>query len=147
MKTGTILLGAALLIGLIYFSNLGNAAGTLQYIIQSVDVRSLTNWKIVVTVQNVSSSSLMLNSMAGTLSVNGTMIGNISNFSGPTEIVGNGQTNVVVNVNPSLLGIGSALYNLIQAGTGMTGLQFTIQGNVNVNNLVQAFNITQTVNV
>ncbi|MGH7954838.1 MAG: hypothetical protein ACREOZ_02635 [Gloeomargaritales cyanobacterium] len=147
MKTGTLIVGVALLVGLIYFSNLGNAAGTLQYIIQSVDLRSLTNWRVIIIVQNVSSASLTLNSMAGVVSVNGTPVGNVSNFSGPITIAGNSQTNITVNINPSLLGIGSAIYNAIQNGTGTTGLQFSIQGNVNVNNLVQSFSIIQIVNV
>lgn len=146
MKTNTILfLGAGALL-LIYLGNLGVAGNVLQYYISAVDFTGLTTGRIVLVVQNPSNASILLNSMAGTITCNGTTLGNVSNFQGGVTIPANQQTQVTIQVALSLTGIMSQLYAALTNPTGTNKLTFVIQGNANINGGMEIpFNITQDV--
>ncbi len=148
MKTSTVVLLGLGALALYYFGNLGIAANVLQYYIQSVNFTGLTTGSITLVVQNPSGTSIMLNSMAGTIAVNGTYIGNISNFQGGIEIGANSQQAVTIQV---ILSLGSIVEGVVQALTNPTGtnpLNFVISGNANIGfGTIVPFNITQTVNV
>jgi hypothetical protein len=102
-------------------------------------------------VQNPSNIDIQLNSMAGTVTANGTTLGNISNFQGGVTIPANAQVPVTVQVNLSLAGILSQLGSLYTALTqpqGNAAIAFVIAGNANINSgTIVPFNIPQTVNV
>lgn len=149
MKTGTaILLGGIALIALVHFGNLGVAANVLQYYIMSVDFTGISTGKIILMVQNPSNATITLNSMAGTISANGSVIGNISNFQGGVEIPANNQTPVTINVALSLTAIVGQLYDILVTPNGANQVAFVITGNANVDGgIIVPFSVTQNVMV
>ena len=148
MKAGTIAVIGVGILALMYFGGLGAAGNDLQYYIQTVDFTGLTTGKIVLVVQNPSNVSILLNSMAGTVTVNGTNVGNISNFQGGVQIPANQQVAVNVFVALNLGALISSVYTALTSPAGNNAMQFVIAGNANINaGTVLPFNITQTVNV
>lgn len=148
MKTSTIALILAAGLAFVYFGNLGAASNVLQYYISTVDFTGITTGKIGLVVQNPSNASITLNSMAGTISANGTTIGNISNFQGGVLIPANQQTLVTVNVALSLAGLLSNLFTILTQPNGVNPVAFVIAGNANINGGMNVpFNISQTVTV
>jgi hypothetical protein len=89
----------------------------------------LVNASIVV--QNTSGSSLQINSFAGNVLSNGTLIGNVSNFS-PLLIPGNSQINMPVNLLLQPVGLVNDIIQSIQNANFTQSL--SIEGNANVNN-------------
>lgn len=148
MKAGTvILLGVGALL-LFNFANLGVASNVLQYYIQSVDFTGITTGRIILVVQNPSNASILLNSMAGTITVNNTTLGNISNFQGGVTIPANQQVPITINVVLSLSGLVSQLYDTLTKPNGANAMNFIIAGNANINaGIIVPFSIAQTVNV
>lgn len=148
MKVGSILLIGAGALALIYFSNLGIAGNVLQYYIQSVNFQGITSGTITLMVQNPSNATIILNSMAGTVCANGSIIGNISNFSGGVQIAPNSQAPVTIQCNLNLPSLLSNLFTILTSPTGANSVAFVIAGNANINGgLIVPFNITQTVTV
>lgn len=138
-------LGVLLLFNL---ANLGVAGNVLQYYIQAVNFTGITSGNIVIVVQNPSNANIQLNSMAGTVSANGTVIGNISNFQGGVAIPANQQVAVTVQVVLSLAGLASNVYAAVTNPTGLNQIAFVISGNANINNgIILPFTITQTIPV
>ncbi len=148
MKFNTLVIVGVAAVVLFNLVNLGVAGNVLQFYIQSVDFTGLTTGRIVLMVQNPSNANITLNSMAGTVSANGTTIGNVSNFQGGVFIPANQQVPVTVFVNVSLTGIFSELYTQLTQPTGQNQIAFVIAGNMNINagGLIP-FNVTQTVGV
>lgn len=148
MKPSTILLAGGIVLALFYVTNLGVAGNVLQYYIQSVDFSNITTARIVLMVQNPSNANIVLNSMAGTISVNGSTMGNISNFQGGVTIPANTQQPVTIFVALSLSAIASNLYDVLMTPNGANRLSFVIAGNANINGgVIVPFNIIQDLNV
>lgn len=149
MKGSTVaLIAVGGLIALSYF-NLGVTGATMQVVLQNVQFNSLTDWVITLYVQNVSNSAIQVNSLNGTVSVNGTNIGNVSDFSGSVQVPANSQTAVNVHFSPSLLSIPGIVATFVQGiisgnPTGET-LNFEVQGFVNVNGNVIPYDEKKTV--
>ena len=126
---------AVLIIGgvaALYFYNKARAAGRLlfypgdvvgMYFDGPVPVAELE-----LVVQNTSNSSLQLNSLAGNVFANGTMVGNISSFN-PVNIPGNSQGSITLTIRFMLLGIVNDIIRAFQ--TGNFAQDILIQGNVN----------------
>lgn len=143
MKTGTlVLLGVG---GYLLWDITQNAiaVNTVNIVLQGVQVNSITDYVVTLTVQNVSNISATVNSMTGNILINGNQLASISNFTA-TTVPANGQINIPVTVQPSLLSLPGDIANIIQ--NGMNTLNFTVVGNVNVNGLVLPFTLTQAVN-
>lgn len=148
MKTSTVVLIGAGVLAFLYFGNLGVAANVLQYYIQSVDFTGLTSGRIILVVQNPSNAAIMLNSMAGIITANGTTIGNISNFQGGVLIPANQQIPVRIDVQMSLGGLFTTLYTALTQPNGSNKIDFIISGNANINAGMEiSFNIAQNVPV
>jgi hypothetical protein len=148
MKTGPILLVGCGLLALLYFGNLGIAGNVLQYYIQSVNFTGITSGTITLVIQNPSNATIILNSMAGTVAVNGTTLGNISNFQGGITIPANQQVPVTLTVAVSLFNTLGSLYAALTNPSGAQPLSFVVAGNANINaGTIIPFNITQTLNV
>lgn len=149
MKTSTVLLlgGAAFL--LLFYGDLGIANNVLQYYISSVDFTGITTGKIGLVIQNPSNTAILINSMAGTVSANGTTIGNISNFQGGITINPNSQQVVTVYVAVSITAVLGTLYTMLTSPTGLNLINFVLAGNVNIAGIPAPvpFNITQSVTV
>jgi hypothetical protein len=94
--------------------------------------------------QNTSSADLLLNSFAGNLFSNGTLIGNVSNFSGAI-IPGNSQVPVPMTV--TLLPVG-VVTDLINAFNNKTAVQnIDLEGTANINGFQVAVPLKFSLNV
>lgn len=92
-----------------------------------------------VNVQNTSSTQLSLNSFAGSLYSQGTLIGNVYNFT-PLVIPPNGMVTMYVNVQLMALGV---VNQIIQAFTTKNFTEeLTVQGYVNTVNVQVPVNFT-----
>lgn len=69
--------------------------------------------KFAVIVQNTSSIPLTINSFAGNIIANDTIIGNVYNFS-PVAIPANGQSIILVTAQLQVIGLVSDLFNVWQ---------------------------------
>ena len=139
MKTGTALLLAGGGLALLYFGKLATAAATYQLVFKNVSIQSATNWVLTFTLQNVSNATLSLNSLAGTVSVNGNQLGNISMFpASPIIVPPNSQIDLPITLSIGLLGIPGIVAQVTQqAGNSF---DFNVVGNMNINGLVAPFN-------
>lgn len=142
MKTQSLFLLALAGIGLYWFAQLGTAGNTAQLIFSGVTVNSPTNFTLHFIVQNISNATVKFNGLTGTVAVNGTVIGNISNFT-PITIQPVSQQNLNVNFQPNLLGVASEISQLFT--TGNQSLDFTINGNYNIDGFVLPFNLENAV--
>jgi hypothetical protein len=148
MKTGNLVLLGVGVLAVFYLANLGVAGNVLQYYISTVDFRNITTGTIGLVVQNPSDSNITLNSMAGTISANGTTIGNISNFQGGVQIPANQQVQVTITFALSLTALLGGLYSALTQPAGNAPIAFVIAGDANINaGIIVPFNIAQTVNV
>lgn len=146
MKTGTLLLLAGAGLALYYGVNLGIAANTVQIVFQGITMPSAFNFKFTFMIQNVSNQVLNFNSMAGTVSINYNMVGNISYFPGvPIAIQPNSQQQVDIAFQLSLVGLAGEIIAAIN--TPASTLNFVASGNMNVNNLVLPFSVSQSLTV
>lgn len=143
MKVGTgILLGVGGLMLWEYF-NLGVTGATMQVLLNGVSINSLTDWVVQLLVQNVSNSSLQVNSLNGTISVNGQDIGNVSDFTGTVTVPPNSQVPVNVHVTPSLISIPGTVMDIIEGGAG--NLNFKVTGYANVNTNVLPYSVEKVI--
>jgi LEA14-like dessication related protein len=85
-----------------------------------------------VIVQNPTSGSLTLNSMAGYFYVNGSQTGNVSYFT-PTVINPNSQTQIQLQLSVNDISLVSDIMSYINSGTGSLAVE--IKGTANVNNV------------
>jgi LEA14-like dessication related protein len=128
---------------LIYFSNLGVGANDLQILLNNVQIRGVTDIQITLMVQNVSNATLNIKSMTGTVTLNGSTLGNISSFQ-KVDVLPNSQQPITVTLNPSLIALPGIVQTLLQ-GSGKQ-LEFVVEGNVNLNSLVVPFSVSDTIN-
>lgn len=144
MKTGTaLLIGAAALVAY-EFQQLGTAAQTVQFQFSGVQINSVTSYNIQILIQNISNISCTVNAMTGTITLNGTQIGNISDFQ-PVTIGARAQQIVNVVLNPNILALPIAVQQLVNNPSGT--LNFEVNGNANVNGLILPFDLTQSITV
>ncbi len=127
---------------LIYFSNLGVGANDLQILLNNVQINGISDIKITLTIQNVSNATLNIKSMTGTVTLNGSTIGQVSSFT-PVDVEPNSQQNIVVTLNPSLVSLPGVVMSLLNQ-TGKQ-LDFVVAGNVNLNNLVVPFSVADSI--
>jgi hypothetical protein len=118
----------------LYTSTVTKAAGNLIFVPGNIINIGLEGMYPVVVanllVQNTSNVDFTLNSFAATVTSDGTLIGNVSNFNA-VAIPGNSQTAVPLNLTLFPLGI---VDNLIQAFYGgFVKKEFIIDGSVNAN--------------
>lgn len=98
--------------------------------VQSVDMSGANPvLNLGILVQNTSSSQLTLYGLAGNLTANGTLVGNLSSFT-PTIIPPTSQTVVYVQIRLALLGIVNDIIRAIQYGNFQQDL--VLNGSANV---------------
>lgn len=142
MKTGTVVLIGIGAYTAWYLANLGTATNTITVVFKDVKVNGPTDFTVVLTIQNVSNISVTVNSMTGELYLNDNPLAALSNFT-QTIVPANGQVDVSVRVQPSLLDLPSAIQNIITNQSPV--LNFSVVGDVNVTGLVLPFNLDKTV--
>jgi hypothetical protein len=93
---------------------------------------------VQIGVQNPTNDSLQLQSLAGTVAINGTTAGNISDFT-PALIAPNAQTPITLSYTPSIFGIVSTVVNQLNNGGP---INITVNGTANVNGIPLPVNLT-----
>jgi len=144
-KTGWLVLGGAIVLALYSVGSYALAGLNLVFLPGSVSsvVMSGANPLITFTiqVQNTSSTSLTINSLAGNIIANGTLIGNISSFT-PTTIPP-GVTLLPVTANLQAVSLVSSILNIFQNNSGSQAL--ALQGSANVGGIPVPLNLTYTI--
>lgn len=147
MKAGTLLLMAGLAFLGYEAWQLAVGTGTMQVILQGVQINSLTNYVVTLTAQNVSDASITINAMTGNILINGNQLATIATTSipgwQPIVIPARGQANIPINVSPDLLSLPADIQQLINNG-GQT-IDFTVQGDINASGFVLPFTLDKTV--
>jgi hypothetical protein len=148
MKTSTIALLAVGGGALYYFSQLGVAGATVQFVLGTPQFQSLSQLIIPITVQNVSNAVINLAAMSGQVTINGNSLGNVSYFPPtPTQIAPTSQQIVNFTANINLFSLPSTIQNLVNNVQGSGAYTFVIDGNANINSLVIPFSLTQQVSI
>ncbi len=91
------------------------------------------------TVQNTSTSSLVINSFAGNVYANGTLVGNVGNFS-PVAIPANSQTALPVTAQLQIIGLANDILKAVDTGT--LSQNINIKGSANVNGIQLPVDVT-----
>lgn len=118
----------------LYTSTVQKAAGNLIFVpgnIHSVDLQGFSPVLVVnLFVQNTSNVDFTLNSLAATITSEGTQVGNVSNFNA-VLIPGNSQTTVPLHLSLFPLGIVDNIIHALSGGS--VKREFIIDGSVNAN--------------
>lgn len=145
MKTSTLALGVGA-VALYYFTQLGVAGATVQFVFNGFQFVSLSQLQIQVLVQNVSNASIQLAAMSGTATINGSNIANVSYFPPtPTIIAATSQQIINFNASLNLLSLPSTIQNLANNTPGSGAYTIGVTGNANINNLIIPFTLTNSV--
>jgi LEA14-like dessication related protein len=144
MKFSTIALLAVGAGAVYYFAQLGTAGATANFILQGVQVKSLTKLNIQILAQNVSNADIQLNALTANVAINGNGVGGASTFT-PVDIAPRSQQLINLELDLSVLSLPSTIMSLINQ-TG-NSYNFTVQGNANVNSLVVPFNLSQQITI
>lgn len=142
MKTSTVLFGAVGLYLIWYISNLGTAVNTITVVFKTVIVNNPLSYTVILTVQNITNATLTVNSMTGQLNLNSEPMANLSDFT-KRDVPANGQVDIPVTVNVSLLDLPEAIQNIITNQSNV--LNFNVAGNVNLSGLIVPFNLNNTI--
>ncbi|MES2427626.1 MAG: hypothetical protein V4560_11675 [Bacteroidota bacterium] len=144
MKTGTTLLLCAGGVLAVYYSKLLRAAGVVDIVFSGVQLQGITDYVISLMFQNVSNATIVVNSVAGTVYVNGNTLASISDFD-QVSIPPNSQQEVKFHVNPSLLTLPGVIRDILNM-KGSTFV-FNIKANANINNIIVPIDLDETVSI
>jgi hypothetical protein len=97
--------------------------------------------KLSVVIQNPTSGSVTVQSLAGNFFINGQQAGNVSYFT-PVIIVQNSQTEIVLDLLVNDFALVQIITNYMTGGGG--SVVVAINGTANVNNVPAPFSITFT---
>jgi len=133
----------------LYFFTLKNAAGNLVYQPGNVTGFDLNGAYPVITadliIQNTSNVDFTINSLAGNVTSDSTLIGNVSDFT-PVQIRANSQGSIPLTLTLQPLQIVNTLIALL-TGSGSGSRTMVITGSANVNGFQQAFTLSYKVGV
>jgi len=110
---------------------------------------SIKNRKIElqIAVQNPTSTSIKLNSLAGEIYANEKLVSNVSTFT-PVDIPGNSEVVLTFNIVPNVAGVFNLVKNLVTSVVKKeknVGLTIRLDGTANVDRLAVPINITYKV--
>jgi hypothetical protein len=132
----------------LYLFNLSKAASNLTYFPGDITGFSLAGFSPVITVdlvvQNTSNVEFTISSLAANVTSDGTLIGNVSNFS-PVRIPTNSQGNIPLTLTLQPLGVVNDIISIITGGSGSRDI--LLQGSVNANGFQQPFTVRYKVGV
>jgi hypothetical protein len=95
-----------------------------------------------IEVDNPTANALQFNGFAGSLSVNGSNIGNVTGFQ--PVMVAPGATRINLFVTPNVFGIASDIISLLDGNEGSGNIQAGLSGTANVNGIPLPVNIQFT---
>lgn len=90
-------------------------------------------------VDNPTSEAVQLNGFAGSLNINGSPVGNVTDFQ-PVMVVP-GATRINLLVTPNVFGIAAGVINLIDGNEGSGNVQASLTGTANVNGIPLPVNL------
>lgn len=126
----------------LYFWNLQKAAGKLTYYPGNITAFHMQGLSPVLyaelIVQNTNNVSFTINSMAASVTADGILIGNVSNFS-PVQIPGNSQAAIPLTLVLMPIGIANEIIQIITGGAGRKNIKVT--GGVNANGFQEEFSL------
>ena len=123
-------------LGGLYFFNLSRAAGYLDFYPGDLTGFSIQGISPVITlnmlVGNTSNVDFTINSMSAAITIDGTQVGTITNFT-PARILRNSQGTLPLTITLQPIGVVNQLIGIITGGNGSMNL--VIQGSVNANGI------------
>ena len=122
------------------------AAGNLLYSPGNITGFNLLPPAVYVelVVQNTSNITFTISSLAANVLSDGTLIGNISDFT-PVQIPGNSQGAIPLTLTLQPIGLANEIISMINGGSGSRTI--LIQGSVNANGMQQPLSIQYKVGV
>lgn len=145
MKPGNILLLVGAGAAVLYFTQLGVAAKTANFVFQSVDFLSATKLRVGILCQNVSNADVTVLAMDGSITLNNNFLGTAYYFGQPVEIAPASQQVIYLTIDLSVLSIPGTVVDLLNNPTQSFSLQ--VKGSANVNHIVIPFTVNQSVTV
>lgn len=134
----------------LYFWTQKNAAEHLVYIPGRILNLSLNSGSPVVTaelvIQNTSNVDFTINSIAGNVTSNDTIIGNISDFV-PVVVPANAQGSLPLNLTLIPIGIVNQIISILSGNSGPTQIPLDIAGSANVNGIQVPFELNYKIGV
>lgn len=126
----------------LYLWNLSKAVENLQYLPGNITGFSLQGLSPTITaeliIQNTSNLSFTINSLVGSVTSNGTQIGNVADFT-PVSVPANSQGVIPLTLTLLPVGIVNEIVSILSGNTGTRDI--LIHGSVNANGIQQAFDI------
>ena len=98
---------------------------------------------LAVNVANPTDTPLTLSSLAGSLNIQGSAVGNVTDFQ-PSNIAPNSQTQINLLITPNVFGLAAGVINEIEGNEGSGAIQATLNGTANVNGIPVPVNLSFT---
>lgn len=142
METSTLaLLGIGAFV-LYYFTTGATVVNNLRFVENGMNFDVSNPLRVVINlsvlVQNPTSGSITLESMAGTFSINGSQAGNVSFFT-PTLISANSQTTITLVLSINDLSLVSVIMQYVNSGS--SAVQVGINATANAGNVPLPVNL------
>lgn len=141
--SGFEVLAALGLVAGVYFYSLYHAAANLIFFPGNITGFSLNGLsptlQAELIVQNTNNVSFNVMSIAASVTSNGTLIGNVSNFS-PFQIPGNSQATIPLTLVLQPIAIVNNIIGIITGGSGQTELSIT--GSLNADGIQAPISLT-----
>lgn len=125
-----------------YFFSRANALNSLIFVPKGIGIQG-GGLNLLLGVQNPTGAAIQLNSLAGSVNVNGSPIGNVSSFQ-PIVIAGNAETVVPLYLSANPFGILGQTIDLLDGNEGAGNFRASLTGIANVNNIPVPINISFT---
>jgi len=93
-------------------------------------------------VDNPTSNAVQLNGFAGSLYVNGSAIGNVTDFQ--PVLIAPGATRINLLVSPNVFGLAAGIINQLDGNEGSGSIQASLSGTANINGIPVPVNIPFT---
>lgn len=135
----TPLLIAAAAFGAWWFWSRANALSSLIFIPKGVGVQG-GGLNLILGVQNPTGAAIQLNSLAGSIQVNGSNLGNVSDFS-PVVIAPNSETDIPLYLTANVFGIAGSLLGQLDGNEGAGNFNANLVGTANINNIPVPVNL------
>lgn len=136
------------LVAVLYFGNLYRAASNLVFFPGRITGFSIQGFSPEITaeliVQNTNNISFYVTSLAASVTSNGTLIGNVSNFT-PVTIAGNSQTTIPLLLILQPLALTNNIIGIITGGSGSTEIK--ISGQLNADGIQAPIDLVYKIGV